>query len=66
MLQQVFESLAMSPLFSMAMDGLKNEVMQKYQWTKMFSDDIVIRSESRSHVKKKTLRGGGMHWQKEG
>ena len=37
-------------LFAMLMDRLIDEVRQECPWTMMFTDDIVICSESREHV----------------
>ncbi|KAK3532125.1 hypothetical protein QTP86_008586 [Hemibagrus guttatus] len=48
---------ALSPfLFAMVMDQLSEEVRQESPWTMMFSDDIVICSESREQVEENLER----------
>ncbi|KAK3565400.1 hypothetical protein QTP86_007943 [Hemibagrus guttatus] len=48
---------ALSPfLFAIVMDQLSEEVRQKYPWTMMFADDIVICSESREQVEENLER----------
>lgn len=45
------QRLALSPfLFAMVMDKLTDEFGQETAWTMMFTDDIVICSESREQV----------------
>ncbi|KAK3519733.1 hypothetical protein QTP70_003708 [Hemibagrus guttatus] len=53
------QGLAMSPfLFAMVMDQLSEEVRQESPCTMMFSDDIVICSESREQVEENLERRG--------
>ncbi|KAK3556387.1 hypothetical protein QTP70_007995 [Hemibagrus guttatus] len=48
---------ALSPfLFAIVMDQLSEEVRQESPWTMMFSDDIVICSESREQVEENLVR----------